>query len=73
MLATGALRTCLVIVSHWDHLVDIEKLLEATRTICVTATHLTHSLQRKVHSFPSVVFVFCLFTYVYYPTEWTRK
>jgi hypothetical protein len=73
MLATGALRTCLVIVSGWDQLVDIEKLLEATRTICVTETHLTHFLQHTVHSFPLVVFVFCLFSYVYYPTEWTRK
>jgi len=73
MLATVALRTCLVIVSCWDQLVDTEKLLEATRKICVTATHLTHSLQHTVHSFPSVVFVFCLFSYVYYSTEWTRK
>jgi len=69
MLATGALRTCLVIVSGWDQLVDTEKLLEATRTVCVTATHLTNSPQCTVHSFPSVVFVFCLFSYVYNPTE----
>jgi hypothetical protein len=73
MFATGALRTCLMIVGCWDHLVDVQKLLEATRTICVTATHLPHSPQCKVHSFSSVVFAFCLFTYVYYPTEWARK
>lgn len=74
MLAAGACRTCLVIVSGWDQLVNIEKLLEATRTILVTLQPISLlSLQCTVNLILSVVFIFCFLPYVFYPTEWTRK
>jgi len=65
MLATGALRTCLVIVSHWDHLVDIEKFLEATKTICwlqpisliLFSVQYTHFHQLCLYFFYSLMYI----------------